>query len=152
MLDSRLVFHVLHIKQLTVFVSPISFVEKRLTLTAFKRIFSQKYNMVTQLAAYFSSFNTTTQLVAIKFFDKSLYCDIAHRSHVETVNRMILWHKTTKHFNSEAQTVIITISISGSTQGSTTFFNTILSLFVFEFHSGKLFKVATRLHVSAKFW
>ena len=88
---------------------------KRLTLTAFKRIFSQKYYMVTQFAAYFSSFNTTTQLVAIKFFDKSLYGDIAHRSHVETITRMIL------------------------------------SQFVFEFHSDKLFKVATRLHISAKF-
>ena len=93
-------------KQVTVFVSPISFVGKRLTLTAFKRIFSQRYYMVTQLTAYFSIFNTTTQLVASKFFDKSLYGDIAHRSHIETINEMILWHKTTKHFNSEAQTVI----------------------------------------------
>ena len=64
---------------------------------------------------------------------------------------MILWRKTTKHFNSEAQTVINHYLISGSMQGSTTFFNTILSLFVFEFHSDKLFKVATRLHISAKF-
>ena len=123
---------------------------KWLTLTAFKRIFSQRYYMVTQIAAYFSTFNTTTRLVAIKFFDKSLYGDIAHRSHVETINRMILWHKTTKHFTVKPRLSSITISISGSIQGSTTFFNTILSLFVFEFHSDNLFQVATRLHISAK--
>lgn len=127
-------------KQVTVFVSPIFFLGKRLTFTAFKRIFSQRYYMVTQIAAYFSIFNTTTQLVAIKFFDKSLYGDIAHRSHVGTINRITVKSRLSS----------ITISISGSIQGPTAFFNTILSLFVFQFHSDKLFKVATRLHISAK--
>ena len=102
-LDSRLVFHLLHKASHSFCISNILCGEKVLT---FKRIFSQRYYMVTQLAAHFSILNTKTQLVVIKFFDKFLYGDIAHRSHVETINRMILWHKTTKYFNSEAQTVI----------------------------------------------
>ena len=103
MLDSRLVFHLLHKASHSFCISNTLCGEKALT---FKRIFSQRYHMMTQLAAHFSILNTTTQLVAIKFFDNFLYGDITHRSHVETIKRMILWHKTTKHFNSEAQTVI----------------------------------------------
>lgn len=107
MLGSRLVFHLLHKASHSFCISNILSGEKA-DFHCFQEDlrFSQRYYMVTQIAAYFSIFNTTTQLVAIKFFDKSLYGDIAHRSHVGTINRMIVWHKTTKHFNSEVQTVV----------------------------------------------